>query len=313
MITTIVPVYNSEKWLRRCLDSILSQTYGDIEVILVDDGSTDGSQAICDEYVAQDSRVRVMHQKNQGALKARLNALPLARGEWVSFIDSDDWLEKDMYERMMGAADEKTGIVWCDVTKDLPEGGEEVCEFNIPGNPELLIENLFNGRLPGWMHHKLIRKSLLTDQKVNMEGVYQVFEDVVWTLQLLLLSPEVAHVARPLYHYNLTNDSALTSGSQASLYLKAFPNIEIMDSILRRRGLIEKYGDPFRRYLMEKKIVIANDKGLGFARKLFPQAHKHIDAYPFEDRKLRVAYWLCFNSGRIGEILYDKILHGRHR
>lgn len=100
-ISVIVPVYNTEKWLRRCVNSILSQTFADFELLLVDDGSTDASGAICDEYTNQDSRVRVFHKPNGGVSSARNLGLDNARGEWITFCDADDWIDPDYYNIIM--------------------------------------------------------------------------------------------------------------------------------------------------------------------------------------------------------------------
>lgn len=94
----IIPVYNVETYLTRCIDSILSQTFSDFECILVDDGSTDSSGAICDEYAKKDSRVKAVHQENQGSQVARNTGLDVACGQYIEFIDSDDWIEKDALE-----------------------------------------------------------------------------------------------------------------------------------------------------------------------------------------------------------------------
>ena len=96
MISVIVPIYKVEPYLHRCVDSILAQTYQNIEVILVDDGSPDSCPEICDEYAAQDERIKVIHKANGGLSSARNAGLDAASGDWVSFIDSDDWIEPDM-------------------------------------------------------------------------------------------------------------------------------------------------------------------------------------------------------------------------
>lgn len=97
-ISVIVPVYNVEKYLRRCIDSILAQTFSDFELLLIDDGSKDRSGDICDEYALKDQRIKVFHNSNQGASAARNFGLSKAKGEYVSFIDSDDWMESTYYE-----------------------------------------------------------------------------------------------------------------------------------------------------------------------------------------------------------------------
>lgn len=101
LISIIVPVYNVEHYLRQCVNSILAQTYRNIEVILVDDGSTDKSGAICDDYQKEDSRVKVIHKENGGLSTARNSGLEIARGEWISFIDSDDYIEIDMLQLLL--------------------------------------------------------------------------------------------------------------------------------------------------------------------------------------------------------------------
>ena len=103
VISVIVPIYKVEQYLRQCVDSILNQTHSALEVILVDDGSPDGSGKICDEYAARDSRVRVIHKKNGGLSDARNAGIDIARGDYIAFVDSDDWLEPDTYESMLAA------------------------------------------------------------------------------------------------------------------------------------------------------------------------------------------------------------------
>ena len=104
-ISVIIPVYTTENYLRRCIDSVLSQTYKDFELLLIDDGSKDSSGAICDEYAAQDARVRVFHKENGGASSARNVGLDNARGEWVTFVDSDDYIEENFLNSFDGSLD----------------------------------------------------------------------------------------------------------------------------------------------------------------------------------------------------------------
>jgi len=103
LITIIIPVYDIEKYIRKCLESVLQQTYTNLEIILVDDGSPDNCPQICDEYAAKDNRIRVIHKTNGGLSSARNAGLDIARGEWIGFVDSDDWLLPNMYERLYNA------------------------------------------------------------------------------------------------------------------------------------------------------------------------------------------------------------------
>ena len=101
MLSVIVPVYNVEAYLPRCVDSILAQSYSNLEVILVDDGAKDASGAICDAYAAKDPRVKVIHKENGGLSSARNAGLDIALGEYIAFVDSDDWIEPDAYQHLL--------------------------------------------------------------------------------------------------------------------------------------------------------------------------------------------------------------------
>lgn len=125
-LSVIVPVYQAAEYLDCCVESILAQTFSDLELILVDDGSTDGSAARCDRWAAADSRVRVIHRENGGVSAARNMGLDAARGEYVAFVDSDDWVEPQMYENLLAAAREyDCAVVLCDCRKVSP-GGERL-------------------------------------------------------------------------------------------------------------------------------------------------------------------------------------------
>jgi glycosyltransferase involved in cell wall biosynthesis len=117
-ISVVIPVYNVEKYLHRCVDSILTQTFQDFEIILINDGSQDKSGVICDEYALKDKRVKVIHKKNARVAAARNDGIRIAKGKYLSFIDSDDWIEPEMYQQMVFKAEELTlDLVMCDYKK----------------------------------------------------------------------------------------------------------------------------------------------------------------------------------------------------
>lgn len=163
-LSIIVPVYKVELYLRRCIDSILAQTFRDFELILIDDGSPDNCGAICDEYAAKDSRIIVIHQENQGVSAARNAGLDIACGTYLGFVDSDDWIEPEMYETMISTAEEKqVDVVVCGVAHYDDRGGYLF--------QELVEEGLFSGiclrgtiydmpnRLGGGACNKIYRRS----------------------------------------------------------------------------------------------------------------------------------------------------------
>ena len=124
-ISVIVPVYRAEQYIVRCVDSILTQKFHDIELILVDDGSPDHCPEICDKYAQKDNRVKVIHQKNGGVAAARNAGLILAQGEYITFVDSDDFIEPDMYQSMIQVADQyDCDVVMCDCIKEFGNRNE---------------------------------------------------------------------------------------------------------------------------------------------------------------------------------------------
>ena len=107
MLSVIVPIYNVRPYLRQCIESICDQSYRDLEIILVDDGSCDGSSEICDQYKTMDDRIVVLHKENEGLVKARKSGLQISRGEYIAYVDGDDWIEPEMFERLYSKSEAK--------------------------------------------------------------------------------------------------------------------------------------------------------------------------------------------------------------
>ena len=118
LLSVIIPVYNVREYLKKCLDSVINQTYTNLEIILIDDGSNDGSGDLCDAFLQKDDRIRVVHQSNQGLAVARNVGLDMANGEWIAFVDSDDWLDENMYEILINLANKyDADIASCSVNE----------------------------------------------------------------------------------------------------------------------------------------------------------------------------------------------------
>ena len=131
MVSIIVPVYNVKKYLPKCVDSLVNQSFKDIEIILVDDGSTDGSGDVCDQYTVIDKRVKVIHQENSGQGSARNRGLDIAKGEWIGFVDADDWLDEDYYEKMVTSAKENDADMACCDRRVFDEDDKMIYEVDI--------------------------------------------------------------------------------------------------------------------------------------------------------------------------------------
>lgn len=204
MISVIVPVYNVEPYLRKCLDNVINQTYRDLEILIVDDGSTDDSGRICDEYAEQDERVRVFHTENRGLSCARNLGLDEAQGEWIGFVDSDDWIELDMYECLLSRALE-TGadVVECEHYKEfdrktIPVKKQEQLMTGMEAVRALLKRKLINA-----VWNKLYKRQCFEGIRYP-EG--RVFEDIATTYRVFADSDLVSTIASPKYHYRWRTD-----------------------------------------------------------------------------------------------------------
>ena len=204
-ISVIVPVYKAEAYLHACIDSILSQTFSGFELILVDDGSPDGCGAICDDYAARDSRVRVIHQENQGQAAARNRALAAAKGEWVCFVDSDDAVHPQMLECLrQAAAGSGAAMSMCRMLEapKIPEDFSAPVEVSWErlSMEEAPLVALFDaGNYPGWVAcAKLVRRELVQSYLFCPGRVYEDNEAVChW----IYGAKTIASIPYSLYFY----------------------------------------------------------------------------------------------------------------
>lgn len=205
-ISIIVPVYNAEKTLHRCLDSIIAQTYTDWECILIDDGSKDNSPAICNEYAEKDSRFKVIHKENEGVANARNDGLYAANGEWVAFADSDDWMEDKMLETLVYETLHGFDIVMCDFYSQNEPGKEEyVTQKPKALDPVSVLEDFFEGNLIGTLWNKLIRKKCFESYDIHFPKNISFMEDIFVICLILLHNVKIGYVPKALYHYKNIN------------------------------------------------------------------------------------------------------------
>lgn len=204
LLSVIIPVYNVEEYLVKCVDSILNQTYRKLEVILVNDGSRDSSGSICDDFARKDSRVRVIHKENGGLSSARNAGMDAAAGEYISFIDSDDWIEPDSYERLLGLMERYQVKLVCGGNWDVNGATGEKTLGICPKEEALVTAEEFVGRMFLWdgcdssVCDKIFHRSLLENFRFP-EG--QVSEDVAITYKIVLGAERAVLSSYPFYNY----------------------------------------------------------------------------------------------------------------
>ncbi len=220
MISVIVPVYNVGQYLSKCIESILRQTYTDLEIILVDDGSTDGCYEICEEYRQKDSRVTVIHKENGGLVSARKAGLRAAAGDLIACVDGDDWIEPDMYERMyrkMTSQDvdvvmcgryEDTGDTEKEVFHGFPEGRYGKRELIKDIYPQMIAgDEFFEWKIFPGLWDKLFRRESIERFQLDVDERITMGEDAACVYPALLHADSIYIMRECLYHYRQTASS----------------------------------------------------------------------------------------------------------
>lgn len=202
-ISIIVPVYKAESYIHRCIDSILIQTLTDWELLLIDDGSPDNSGKICDEYANKDSRVRVIHKKNEGVSSARQAGLDDSSGEYTIHIDPDDWVEPNMLEELYNKAKiEDADMVICDFFYEY-KCGRIICAQNITEcNADAILKQMFAQQLHGSCWNKLIRRECFYKYNISFPKNIIRWEDLYVICSLLMHPIKVAYLSKAFYHYD---------------------------------------------------------------------------------------------------------------
>ena len=239
-ISIIVPVYKVEKQLNTCIESILNQNFINYELILVDDGSPDECGEICDEYEKKDKRIKVIHKKNGGLSDARNAGLNIATGKYIGFVDSDDIIHPQMYEKLYNVIRKYNfDIVQCkfkkfkkieDIEKSLNRHNESVEEYT---NKEAIIDMIDNNKINVNTWNKLYKRELFENERFPKGKIH---EDEFLTYKLIYKSNKIAYINEELYYY-YQNDNGIMNGSNL---LKRLDRIEALEE---RSNFFLKYGD----------------------------------------------------------------------
>ncbi len=263
-ISVIVPVYKVETYLPKCVDSLLAQTYEDLEIILVDDGSPDGCGAICDEYAAKDPRVKVIHKENGGLSSARNAGMDIARGEYIAFVDSDDWIEPDTYAYLLDLAKKYNVRLACAGRYDVEEKtGKKSLGLCPPREEKISSEELVR-RIFLWDNvdsaawDKLYHRSLLEDIRYPL-GV--ICEDVPTTYRIALKTDFAAMGSRPVYNYLHRSGSITKSGvSEKTFHLTAH-TAAVYGDICQNHPALEDAARYLRVRTLSHLLLVLETKG----------------------------------------------------
>lgn len=248
-ISVIVPVYKVEAYLNRCVDSILAQTYRDLEVILVDDGSPDNCGAICDGYAAADSRVRVIHKENGGLSSARNAGMEIATGEYITFVDSDDWIEPEAYAHLLSVMKKYDVKLVCGGRYDVKSATGEKKVGLCPQKEEKISAEEMVGRIFLWdgcdsaAWDKLYHRSVLEGFQYPLG---KICEDVPVTYKIVLKAQWVAMSDKPYYNYFHRPGSITTASVSEKTFHFSRHTEEILKNIRENLPGLEPQARYFR-------------------------------------------------------------------
>lgn len=249
LISIVIPVYNSEKYLEKCICSILNQTYTNIEVILVDDGSTDASPQICDDFVQRDKRVKALHIPNGGVSIARNVGIGQVTGEYLVFVDSDDYVDEDYLEALLQGTQENNADL-C-VSSLYPENIR--ASFDLSITPEYTRELLFllENHLLFGPFIKLYRASIIKDHRILFPEGISYGEDLIFNLDYLRIIDRISYINYCGYHYVSDNTESLSRKVRWNLFDNEMMLHQKLIDWLKEKNL---WTEPFQKYVANRVL-----------------------------------------------------------
>lgn len=279
LVSVIIPVYNVQDYLVRCVDSILNQSYRNMEIILVDDGSMDSSPIICDELAKKDDRITVLHQSNGGVSLARNAGIDIAKGDFIAFVDSDDWVQPDMIEVMISRFSDGVDIVRCAYRKyfdekntvDVTDGKETILDsqdyLNLMFSDEALNSNC-------WC--KMYRKSVIGGVKFPVS--YKVGEDNYFNYQVVKNANKICISSKIVYNYFINKDSATNGIGSTEGWLQNIKlHSEIFDDESENPKICDTIALAFSSWLLDFYSVMIKNNDL--KTEYFDESNQILDKY----------------------------------
>lgn len=305
-VSIICPVYNAEKYIHRCIDSIIAQTLTDWELILVDDGSQDKSGAICDEYAQKEPRIRVIHKENGGVSMARQTGVVAAVGEFLIHADPDDYVEPEMLEEMVAEIEHQgVDILVTDFYLDRDGKPSEIKKQTFKGSTcKELSEGILLQRLHGSLWNKIVRQSCYRASAPQFFPGVNYCEDVLIWVQMSRFNVSVGYLPKAYYHYVQEEDSITNRFARKDFEASA-KYIDLLCKLLDEKSVLASYSKQMVKYNAFCKNLLS-DKEM---KELFPE----VKTYTRNRYYLRPIYRLAFsgyqNIARILLRCYSFLIH----
>ncbi|MCI7635310.1 MAG: glycosyltransferase [Bacteroidales bacterium] len=305
-VSIIVPIYKVEDYIRECIDSILAQTYPYFELILVDDGSPDNCGRICDDYAKGDNRIKVVHKVNGGISSARNAGLEVAKGEWIMHVDGDDWIEPDMIESLIEAA-QVTGadLVFGDFMKYGPSAGYNKLPTWGSDKKKSMSNYLAYTMTTIW--GSIARRSLYADHSLKSPEGISYCEDFHLIVRLCHFANKIVNVHRPFYNYRYRSTSIMSNMSRKT---EADEQWAYQDTIrfFKEQGVYEDYRRVMSwRVLKSAQELLLDPAGHQRFMELFNDGREFIFSCPFVNRKIKMLAWMMTHNLRPAVVVFDRM------
>ena len=263
LISVIIPVYNVEKYLSKCIESVINQTYKNLEIILVDDGSTDSSPRICDKYAELDHRIKVIHKINEGPGIARNYGIELSSGDYLGFVDSDDWIETQMLEILIDTAKERNAQIAVCGRNNISDLDNTIIskQFCFEKNFCMLKEEavkrfcIYDG-IDAAMWDKIFHKSLFNNVRFSTDSL--IAEDMFVVFKLINSSERVAHAAKPLYNYLQRTGSRSKSLFNINSYGMCYNAKKVKDEVNKCFPEFKREAEHYYLFNLINTVILAN-------------------------------------------------------
>ncbi len=311
LISIIVTVYNVKEYLDKCIKSILSQTYENIEIVLINDGSTDGSDKICDTYMNIDKRVKVYHEKNEGVAEARKKGILYATGKYIGFVDGDDWIEKDTYEKMLQKAIMYNAqIVMCDMYRHKFTGevtiwsGASLSEgaYSIQKDGEKIAQHLISGLrannngINGGVHIKLFEREILLEQLKYLDKRILFAEDKILLYPSIFKSQNI-YVYHKAFYHGVDRDTSLTH----SKHDNALEVLQLVFNALKEEFEKTAYKKILLKQLYEYVMLSCiSNINQWTSKPLVPE-------YYIQEKRIKGKNIVLYGAGKVGQSVYKQI------
>ena len=309
-ISIVIPVYNIERYLNKCLDSIINQSFKDFELILINDGSTDNSGEICDHYAQKDSRVKVIHKDNGGVSSARNIGLDQAKGEWITFVDSDDWVHEDfLKKRHELAIAENADVAYCDLELVYSDHSEYCRTAEIDPKEKTQVSSWIRSK-SNYSPILLIKKELLDYHNLRFMPEVRLCEDLNLILKVILYAKKIVHVKEALYFYNKQNTASTMHNPHLYWGDLQLAFSDLIDTF-KANGVYDHYKEEISWCILEYKFfsIINNEHSFDELKDFYQESHKYIWTNVFLNFKSKV--FLALYEMKL-DIIADSILRLYH-